>query len=99
MAAYRSCASPLEAIRRAAKEEFACLAHSSPKAELLMTTRYIGHPTAAVGILSAIGDTERFGEPHKLVSCFGLNPIVHRSADRCYIRGASKQGPCQARCL
>jgi transposase len=88
----------LEAVRGAAKEELACLAYSSPQAELLVTIRGIGHPTA-VGILSAIGDVERFGEPRKLVSYFGLNPIIHQSADRCYTRGASKQGRCQARCL
>ena len=63
-----------------------------------MTIRYVGHPTA-VGILSAIGDMERFGEPHKFVSHLGLDPIIHQSANRCYTRGASKQGRCQTRCL
>jgi transposase len=88
----------LEAVRGAAKEELACLAYSSPQAELLVTIRGIGHPTA-VGILSAIGDVERFGEPCKLISHFGLNPIVHQSARGCYTGRTSKQGRCQARCL
>jgi len=88
----------LEAIRGAAKEELARLAHSSPQAELLMTIPGIGY-TTAIGILSAIGEIERFREPAKLVSYFGLNPIVHQSADRCYSGHISKQGRCQARWL
>ncbi|VWC73770.1 IS110 family transposase [Burkholderia contaminans] len=35
--------------------------------------------TVAIGLLSAIGDIERFPNPEKLVSYFGLNPSVHQS--------------------
>lgn len=63
-----------------------------------MSIRGIGHPTT-VGILSAIGNMERFGEPRKLVSYSGLNPIVHQSADGCYTDRISKQERCRARYL
>ena len=35
--------------------------------------------TVAIGLLSAIGDIERFTAPEKLVSYFGLNPAVYQS--------------------
>nr|WP_260435898.1 transposase [Burkholderia sp. Bp9131] len=35
--------------------------------------------TVAIGLLSAIGDIERFPNPEKLVSYFGLNPSVYQS--------------------
>nr|WP_242540286.1 IS110 family transposase [Trinickia mobilis] len=35
--------------------------------------------TVAIGLLSAIGDIERFPNPEKLVSYFGLNPAVYQS--------------------
>lgn len=88
----------LETIRAAAREELARLAHSSPQAELLMSIPGIGY-TTAVGLLAAIGEIARFSEPAKLVSYFGLNPIVHQSAERCYTGHISKQGRCQARWL
>jgi transposase len=88
----------LEGIRAAATEELARLAHAYPEAELLMSVPGIGY-TTAIGILSAIGDVGRFRSPKKLVSYFGLNPIVHQSAQRCYTGRISKQGRCRARWL
>ncbi|KML46250.1 transposase, partial [Burkholderia cepacia] len=35
--------------------------------------------TVAIGLLSAIGNVERFPNPEKLVSYFGLNPAVYQS--------------------
>lgn len=35
--------------------------------------------TVAIGLLSAIGDIERFPSPEKLASYFGLNPSAYQS--------------------
>jgi len=88
----------IEEVREAARKELAALAHTCPQAELLMTVPGIDYPTA-VGILAAIGEIGRFREARKLVSYFGLNPIVHQSADKCYTGHISKQGRCHARWL
>ena len=88
----------LELARSAARQELARLAHDHPKAQLLMTVPGIDYPTA-VGIVAAIGEIERFKAPRKLVSYFGLNPIVHQSAHRCYTGHISKQGRTHARWL
>ncbi|MFO7956556.1 MAG: IS110 family transposase [Candidatus Brocadiia bacterium] len=88
----------LEAVREVARKELARLAHARPQAQLLMSIPGIDYPTA-VGILGAIGDISRFAEPKKLVSYFGLNPIVHQSAQRCYTGRISKQGRRRARWL
>ena len=88
----------IEDARAVAKEELARLAHAHPRAQLLMSIPGISY-TTAVGILGAIGDVARFAEPRKLVSYFGLNPIVHQSAQRCYTGRISKQGRCMARWL
>ncbi len=88
----------LEAVRREAAQHLAGLAHAHPQAQLLMSIPGIDYPTA-VGILGAIGEVTRFREPKKLVSYFGLNPIVHQSAQRCYTGRISKQGRCHARWL
>jgi len=88
----------LEAAREVAHKELARLAHAQPQAQLLMTIPGINY-TTAVGILGAIGDVGRFSEPRKLVSYFGLNPIVHQSAQHCYTGRISKQGRCMARWL
>lgn len=88
----------LEAVRQAATDELARLAHAHPAAQLLMSIPGIGY-TTAVGILGAIGDISRFSGPKKLVSYFGLNPIVHQSAQSCYTGRISKQGRCRARWL
>ncbi len=88
----------LEAVRQEATQQLAGLAHAHPKAQLLMSIPGIDYPTA-VGILGAIGEVTRFREPKKLVSYFGLNPIVHQSAQHCYTGRISKQGRCHARWL
>lgn len=88
----------LEAMREGTGQELARLAHAHPQAQLLMTIPGIDYPTA-VGILAAIGDIARFREAKKLVSYFGLNPIVHQSAQRCYTGHISKQGRVGARWL
>lgn len=88
----------LEAAREVAHKELACLAHAYPQAQLLMTIPGINY-TTAVGILGAIGEIGRFGASEKLVSYFGLNPIVHQSAQHCYTGRISKQGRCMARWL
>nr|WP_231616453.1 MULTISPECIES: transposase [Burkholderia] len=36
-------------------------------------------PGSTIGLLSTIGDVERFTSPEKLVSYFGLNPSVYQS--------------------
>ena len=88
----------IEEARETARKELARLAHAHPRAQLLMSIPGIGY-TTAIGILGAIGEIGRFSEPRKLVSYFGLNPIVHQSAQRCYTGRISKQGRCHARWL
>jgi transposase len=88
----------LESARDVAHKELARLAHAHPQAQLLMTIPGIGY-TTAVGILGAIGEIGRFRAPQKLVSYFGLNPIVHQSAQHCYTGRISKRGRCMARWL
>jgi transposase len=88
----------LEAAREVAHKELARLAHAHPQAQLLMTIPGINY-TTAVGILGAIGEIGRFHAPEKLVSYFGLNPIVHQSAEHCYTGRISKRGRCMARWL
>ncbi len=49
-------------------------------ARLRMMLKITGvNTTVAIGLLSAIGDIERFPNPVKLVSYFGLNPSVYQS--------------------
>jgi len=60
---------------------------------------YVPNGPTAVGILAAIGDISRFSSPRKLVSYFGLNPIVHQSAEHCYTGRISKRGRTHARWL
>jgi transposase len=88
----------LEAARKEATKVLAHLAVAHPQVQLLMTVPGIDYPTA-VGILAAIGDISRFSQPAKLVSYFGLNPIVHQSAEHCYTGRISKRGRTHARWL
>jgi transposase len=88
----------MEGARQVARQGLARLAQAHPAAQLLMTIPGIDYPSA-VGIWAAIGSIERFSEPKKLVSYFGLNPIVHQSAQRSYTGRISKQGRSHARWL
>jgi transposase len=88
----------IEAAREEARKGLAQLAVAQPHTQLLMTVPGIDYPTA-VGILAAIGDISRFSSARKLVSYFGLNPIVRQSANHCYTGRISKQGSTHARWL
>ena len=88
----------LEAAREETRKSLAQLAVAHPQVQLLMSIPGIDYPTA-VGILAAIGDISRFSSPRKLVSYFGLNPIVHQSAEHCYTGRISKRGRTHARWL
>jgi len=88
----------LEATREQARNALARLGLAHPQVPLLMTIPGIDYPTA-IGILGAIGDIRRFRESGKLASYFGLNPIVHQSANHCYTGRISKQGRTHARWL
>lgn len=63
-----------------------------------MSVPGIDYPTA-VGIFAAIGEIDRFASARKLVSYFGLNPIVSQSAQRCWTGRISKQGRVHGRWL
>jgi len=88
----------LEAARSQARQVLARHALVSPQAQLLMTIPGIDYPTA-IGLVAAIGPVERFREPRKLTSYFGLAPSVHQSADKCYSGPISKRGRAHARWL
>nr|WP_230960578.1 transposase [Burkholderia pseudomultivorans] len=54
--------------------------------------------TVTIGLLSAIGDIERFPNPEKLVSYFGLNPSVYQSGPTPARHGhITKRGRCWSR--
>jgi len=88
----------IEAAREEARKGLAQLAVAHPQVQLIMTVPGIDYPTA-VGLLAAIGDISRFSSPRKLVSYFGLNPMVHQSAQHCYTGRISKRGRTHARWL
>ena len=58
--------------------------------EILMSVPGIGF-ILAVGILSEIGDISRFPSPSNLASYAGLAPVVHESAGKARLVGASKK--------
>ena len=88
----------LEAAQRQARLTLAQVASDRPDAHLLMSIPGVDYPTA-VGLVAAIGPIQRFASPGKLVSYFGLNPIVSQSAQRCWTGRISKQGRVHARWL
>jgi transposase len=88
----------LEAAQAQARGALARLACDRPAAQLLMSVPGIDYPTA-VGIMAAIGEIARFPSSRKLVSYFGLNPIVSQSGQRCWTGRISKQGRVHARWL
>jgi transposase len=67
-------------------------------AKLLMTIPGVS-ALVAMGLLSAIGDIDRFSSPGQLASYLGLVPRVHQSADRCYHGSITKAGRSHARWL
>lgn len=73
-------------------------ARDLPDAQLLMTIPGV-HTTAAVGLLSAIGDVTRFASAKQLAAYFGLVPSINQSADRCYYGSITKTGRSTARWL
>lgn len=69
----------------------------SPETQRLMTIPGIGM-TAAVTLMSAIGDISRFDDPRKLVAYLGLDPTSRQSGDQPARGGRiSKRGNTQAR--
>lgn len=74
------------------------LAAEREDAKLLMTIPGVG-VVVALGLLSAIGDIERFPSPGQLASYFGLVPRVRQSADRCHHGSITKEGRSHVRWL
>jgi len=71
----------------------------TPQMRLLLTIPGFSLQVAA-GVLAAIGDISRFGEPNKLVSYLGLDPLGKRSADQPFgPTRISKRGRSHARWL
>lgn len=58
--------------------DIACEAVDDPQVRRLQTITGV-NAVVATGIIAAVGDIRRFGEPQKLVSYFGLNPRVRQS--------------------
>ena len=71
----------------------------TPQMRLLLTIPGFSLQVAA-GVLAAIGTISRFGEPDKLVSYLGLDPLGKRSADHAFgPTRISKRGRSHARWL
>jgi len=67
-------------------------------AQLLMTIPGVD-VTVAIGLLSAIGDVQRFPSPGELASYVGLVQRLRQSAGRRHSGGITKAGRSLARCL
>jgi transposase len=78
------------------EKELAQQTWQDAEVKLLMTLPGVSNTTAAT-ILAAIGDIERFAEPEKLASYFGLTPSTHQSASKCYHGRITKAGNVLAR--
>jgi transposase len=63
----------------------------SPAAQRLLTIPGVGQYTAAV-IVAEVGEIERFDEDKQLVSCAGLDSVVHQSSDKEVRRSISREG-------
>jgi len=87
----------LERIKRI-DEKLRQIASQQMEAKLLMTIPGI-NVTAAIGLVSAVGDIKRFETPDQLASYFGLVPSVYQSANACYHGSITKRGRSQARWL
>jgi len=63
----------------------------SPAAQRLLTIPGVGQYTAGV-IVAEVGEIERFDEDKQLVSCAGLDSVVHQSSDKEVRRSISREG-------
>ena len=81
------------------ERDIARAALADPNVLRLMTIPGIDM-VVAVGLMAAIGQTERFDKPDQLVAYVGLNPSVHQSGDGPAYHGRiSKRGRSNARHL
>jgi transposase len=78
-------------------KELAIEALDDPIVRRLMTIPGVD-AVGAISILAAVGDFHRFGDAHKLVAYFGLNPKVRQSGNSAPVHGRiSKAGRAHAR--
>lgn len=71
--------------------ELAARAGTDPRIELLKTMPLVG-PVAALTLVAAIDDVERFSSSRKLISYSGLAPTVRQSGERCEYGSISREG-------
>jgi len=88
----------VESQLRAAQQLLAKDALADSRVRLLMTMPGISH-TVAAGVVSAIGDIERFSSPKKLAGYFGLTPRLHQSGSHSWYGSINKCGSSHARWL
>jgi transposase len=88
----------IEARVAEADERLRAIAAEEAPVKLLMTIPGV-HITVAIGLLSAIGDVQRFHSPGQLASYLGLVPRVRQSADHCHHGRITKAGSSTARSL
>jgi transposase len=81
----------IKAADEAAKIELESIAKKEKNVQLLLSIPGVGLKVA-LGFISAIGDINRFDEPNKLASYFGLTPSISQSADREYRGSITKEG-------
>ena len=76
--------------------KLAKLGYSEERVKLLMTLPGVG-VNAAITLLAAIGDIDRFSEADKAASYIGLSPSIRQSANKCYHGPITKHGNSNAR--
>jgi len=74
------------------------IAHNEPRVRLLMTLPGVSH-VVAVGLLSALGEIERFRDGDHAASYLGLVPSTKQSGGKCYHGRITKAENPQARWL